>query len=67
VGIRAFCGFLRTRHFHQAKPCSFYPQLPLKTRKFFFGQTQITQTDLMSFAGKLISYLKGKGVTIKEE
>jgi tetratricopeptide (TPR) repeat protein len=35
--------------------------------KFFFGQTQITQTDLMSFAGKLIAYLKGKGVTIKEE
>ena len=25
VGIRAFCGFPRTRHFHQAKPCSFLP------------------------------------------
>lgn len=35
--------------------------------KFFFGQTQIIQTDLMSFAKKVLDYLKTKGVTIKEE
>jgi tetratricopeptide (TPR) repeat protein len=35
--------------------------------KFFFGQTQITQTDLMSFARRIIEYLKARGVTIKEE
>ena len=45
VGIRVVCGFPRTRHFHQAKPYSFnppsrrcprvfYPQIPVKTRKF---------------------------------
>jgi tetratricopeptide (TPR) repeat protein len=35
--------------------------------KFFFGHTQITQTDLMPFAKKIIDYLKTKDVTIKEE
>lgn len=34
--------------------------------KFFFGQTQITQTDLMIFARKVIEYLKSKGVSIVE-
>jgi hypothetical protein len=35
VEIRAFCGFPQMRHFHQANvfPGSFYPQIPLKTRK----------------------------------
>lgn len=35
--------------------------------KFFFGQTQITQTDLMSFAEKVIAYLKSKDVVIEEK
>jgi tetratricopeptide (TPR) repeat protein len=35
--------------------------------KFFFGQTQITQTDLMAFARKVVEYLKAKDVRIKEE
>ncbi|MBI4467661.1 MAG: tetratricopeptide repeat protein [Acidobacteria bacterium] len=35
--------------------------------KFFFGQTQITQTDLMTFAEKIIGYLRSKDVPIVEK
>jgi tetratricopeptide (TPR) repeat protein len=35
--------------------------------KFFFGQTQITQTDLMDFAEKIVGYLRSKNVPVVEK
>jgi hypothetical protein len=38
VGIRAFCGFPRTRHFPSGlEPIIGYPQIPLKTQQFQAG------------------------------
>ena len=62
VGIRVVCGFPRTRHFHQAKPCSFnppshrcprvfYPQIRLKTQTFQMARVALSPLSRPSSIG----------------